>query len=70
MATLQSFWGINFQIETDDRYAWFNFEKYYPGAVPLVVDDKTVDLYLKKSGVSKEYIAVVGGKKRKTKAIN
>ena len=59
MATLQSCWGINFQIETDDRYGWFNFEKYYHGTVPLVIDDQTLDLFQKNSETLKEDIALV-----------
>lgn len=50
VSALAKIWGQDFEIKEDDRFGWFNFEKYYYGTVPLVIDDKTKDLYVEQSG--------------------
>lgn len=47
---LGKIWNQDFEFEENDRYGWFNFENYYYGTVPLVMDDKTISLYVEKSG--------------------
>ncbi len=50
IVALRKIWNQDFEVKEDDRYGWFNFEKYYYGTVPLVMDDKTISLYVAKSG--------------------
>ena len=50
--TIKEMWNQDFETKTDDRYGWFNFEKYYYGTVPLILDNKTINLYVEKSGTS------------------
>ncbi|MFK8102970.1 MAG: SMI1/KNR4 family protein [Saprospiraceae bacterium] len=45
-------WKIDLETKTDDRFGWYNFEKYYLGTVPLVIDDETVQEYIKQSGAT------------------
>ncbi len=42
---LEENWSTRFKPQTDDRYGWFNFEKWFYGNVPLHLDDQTLEAY-------------------------
>jgi hypothetical protein len=42
---LEERWETRFEQKTDDRYGWFNFEKWFYGSVPLYLDDQTLMAY-------------------------
>lgn len=39
-AYLEEDWQTRFEQKRDDYYGWFNFESWYRGTVPLLLDDQ------------------------------
>ena len=72
MKRLAEVWEIALEAKTDNRFGWYNFEKYYVGTVPLVIDDQTVQEYIGQSGAdptnTQEWIAKEG-RRRFIKAV-
>jgi hypothetical protein len=51
-AYLEESWNTSFELQTDDRYGWFNFEKWFYGNVPLYLDDQTLAAYAEKNNTT------------------
>ncbi len=65
-------WQTQFEQKDDDFCGWFNFEKYYCGAVPLYLDDQTLKIYAEENNTTlQEMLDWVGteGRTRKISAI-
>jgi SMI1-KNR4 cell-wall len=51
-AYLEDIWDSQFELQTDDRYGWFNFEKWFYGNVPLYLDDQTLAAYAEETNTT------------------
>jgi hypothetical protein len=55
-AYLEDIWKVQFELQTDDRYGWFNFEKWFYGRVPLSLDDQTLAAYAEENNTPIEEV--------------
>jgi hypothetical protein len=70
-AYLAQDWQTQFEQKNDDCYGWFNFEKWYYGTVPLVLDDQTLKIYAEANNTTFQEIldwVVSNGRTRSTAA--
>ncbi len=68
-AYLEEGWQTKFEQKTDDRYGWFDFEKYYCGTVPLFLDDRTIEIYAEENNTTFQEVLDWAGDAGRTRSI-
>jgi hypothetical protein len=63
-------WQTQFEQKDDDFCGWFNFEKYYCGAVPLFLDDQTLKIYAESNNTTFQEILDWVGTEGRTRSIS
>ncbi|WP_310422892.1 SMI1/KNR4 family protein [Chamaesiphon sp. VAR_48_metabat_135_sub] len=63
-------WQTKFERKNDDFFGWFNFEKYYCGAVPLFLDDQTLKIYAEENNTTFQEVLDWVGTEGRTRSIS
>jgi SMI1-KNR4 cell-wall len=63
-------WQTQFEQKDDDFCGWFNFEKYYCGAVPLYLDDQTLKIYAEENNTTFQEVLDWVGTEGRTRTIS
>jgi SMI1-KNR4 cell-wall len=63
-------WQTQFEQKDDDFCGWFNFEKYYCGAVPLYLDDQTLKIYAESNNTTFQEVLDWVGTEGRTRSIS